>query len=843
MFLCLDYLYDSRLPRDAREVSTAGLRNQFGLPVGEAEVAALNHAISTHAPDGSSGSAVTDAALALLAREVMGDGRRADGPDGASALQVYPGPLHVGEPVQPPRDGSGADVLRRAQSIWAQASLRRGPVTLSIARTGVPDGTATVPVGRPVAFRISAIAGSGASLGGLALTVRCRGPVTCPRSLVSRPGGVVLRLRPTRPGRIALAVQALVPAADGLLSVDPDWRTHEGPVAGRHGRQRGWIARRVSTRVRAGIEVVSIPWEPSVTTLALPRTARPGATLVDVVTVADVPPDVDLRVVGTLYGPFPSPPRPTDCRPAHRVGTVTLRLDGAGTLRTPGLVADRPGHYTWVQHLPAQRRGPTPVAEVRTPCGLPEETTLVEPFTPQVATRASRPVVRAGETVHDVITVQGLGHARARLRWWLAGPVPPVDGGCAGVAWHDVLVHARGEMAVDGALATAPVLRSAPLRLELPGCYSFGHELEPSALSTAHRADPGIPAETVLVTPRRLAVETRISERAVLVGREVQDRIRLRGGRIPARATAAWTLVGPVSPGAVGCRGAVWDGAALRATGRLVLREGAGVTAPVRLDRPGCYSYAVDVEAGPTYEVLDSPVGLVVETVEVTRPVVPLLPDVPTGTPGPRAGVAPGAGRIVPLGRPQPSDRPDTAPTPGPRVPPRRFVPADLAAPAPVLPGTDRARGVLVLPGADPLRVVPTRVVDGVVAVPRAVDEVGWLAASARPGDLTGAALLLAHVSDGAHGPGAFAGLADLRPGQRVVWDGAVYEIEHRAVRPRRAGLPATVLRTDGPPRLHLVTCAHRVRRGDADFYRDNLIVTATLVRGGRGAAAVGAGD
>jgi len=104
----------------------------------------------------------------------------------------------------------------------------------------------------------------------------------------------------------------------------------------------------------------------------------------------------------------------------------------------------------------------------------------------------------------------------------------------------------------------------------------------------------------------------------------------------------------------------------------------------------------------------------------------------------------------------------------------------------------------------------------------------GWLNTTARPDDLIGASVVAGHLSNRRDSPHGLWRLDGVRVGDVIVWRSGAGE-RHRfvvsAVRhhPRRRGVPARLLRTDGSHVLHLITCA----RGRGGRFADNLVVTA----------------
>jgi hypothetical protein len=118
------------------------------------------------------------------------------------------------------------------------------------------------------------------------------------------------------------------------------------------------------------------------------------------------------------------------------------------------------------------------------------------------------------------------------------------------------------------------------------------------------------------------------------------------------------------------------------------------------------------------------------------------------------------------------------------------------------------------------------------LAVPNDPRTVGWFTPSAHREDLIGTSLVAGHVADTDGRPGALAPLVGARVGDVVVWRDALGRaLRFRVVSirrfPRAGGLPLSLLRPDGPHTLQLVTCTHRIPRGEGFHYTDNLVVSA----------------
>lgn len=126
--------------------------------------------------------------------------------------------------------------------------------------------------------------------------------------------------------------------------------------------------------------------------------------------------------------------------------------------------------------------------------------------------------------------------------------------------------------------------------------------------------------------------------------------------------------------------------------------------------------------------------------------------------------------------------------------------------------------------------VVPLGVTDGALDVPEDVHTIGWWKGGARPGASTGTAVLAGHVDSHVQGIGTLFYLETLPMGSRVVigTDGGhlTYRVVARHVYVKKQGLPTDLFRTDGAPRLVLITCGGPFDAATRQ-YADNVVVYA----------------
>lgn len=608
-FFCIDYLYDSRISAGAARVSTIGLRNQLNRPIGTWEVAALNYLISTHAPSGTTGSAVGNAALALIIREVMGDGIRNDG------TVVYQPGLKVGGTVKSVPGGMPNEILGQAQRWWSEASRLRGPWTVKMApRTATHE----VPLGAAVSYAVQVTSASGAVVTGTTVTFTCTGPIACPSAMVTGAQPKSVTLKPSALGTYTIVATANGPAGQGQL-LQGSWSAHGGTTAKNAGVQRGWITQRVSAKVAASGSAKIVKAVPKVVTKAQ-ASAAPGGTLTDLVTVAGLPPSYNHPMTATLYGPFDSAPMASSCTQDTIAGTVTMPLTKNGSFRTPGIKVTEAGYYVWTETLP----GDATTNPVQTACGIAEETTLVR-TSPRIATVLSSQRATEGALLRDTIEVSGTSGSSLDVGWELVGPMAPVEGRCSGVEWTQAPVAATGTIVAegDGRYVTPPS------QVSRAGCYTFAEAIPGTPVSGPAATRRGEPAETTIVRDRP-QFHTVASARRLEAPGAISDTITVNSvthGSI----RIIWELLGPIAPGVSGCSGLDWRQAPVRATGEVSSGAGSVRTAPVRVTTAGCYTFREHSRATPTAAEANSPAGLPEETALITRKPLRLVPEVPTG--------------------------------------------------------------------------------------------------------------------------------------------------------------------------------------------------------------------
>jgi hypothetical protein len=128
--------------------------------------------------------------------------------------------------------------------------------------------------------------------------------------------------------------------------------------------------------------------------------------------------------------------------------------------------------------------------------------------------------------------------------------------------------------------------------------------------------------------------------------------------------------------------------------------------------------------------------------------------------------------------------------------------------------------------------VLAVHALDGVLGVPGDPRELGWWADGAAAGAATGTVVLDGHVDSAVSGEGALFDLTRLQVGDLVVVTTTPGRTVRFVVTARRRyvkadGLPPDLFRTDGPPRLVIITCGGPFDRS-ARSYLDNIVVFAS---------------
>jgi hypothetical protein len=250
---------------------------------------------------------------------------------------------------------------------------------------------------------------------------------------------------------------------------------------------------------------------------------------------------------------------------------------------------------------------------------------------PQVATRASVATAVPGAALRDLVTVTDLpGGYRQTATATLFGPFD-VQPGPASCTPDRAFGQVQFPLVANGSVTTPAVTVTAP------GYYVWTESMPGDAQTSPVATPCGLTAETTLIrsAPPVLStphVHTVASAQHALVGGRVYDDIIVAGLPAGTSATVDWTLSGPISPRGGSCAHLDWARAPVLDRGSLVVtHDGTWRTATTVLPVAGCVSYAERLAGSAASVAVSTRPGVAVETVLVTRPVTPVVPEIPSG--------------------------------------------------------------------------------------------------------------------------------------------------------------------------------------------------------------------
>ncbi len=476
-------------------------------------------------------------------------------------------------------------------------------------------------------------------------------------------------------------------------------------------------------------------------------------------------PHVRLTISANGTASTPSPVR-TDASGVARVG---LTPTGAGAVRlaisTEPLAPERPRILA-----PTTRAAAANGQRLALPTSERVSTTVTAGVTasPRLTTAVDAQEVVPGQSIHDRVTLTGLGALHVRVQVELWGPFTThAEIACTGTPYWTGSFVAEG----DGTYPTTTV------RVDRVGYYSFRERIAPGPSNIGLVAPCAETTETTLARARPQLTTTAVPE-VSRPGSSVSDRIQVQGlGRTAAEIDVE--LFGPfASRAAVRCSGRpFWEGR--------VQVEGDGVvrSPSVHVDNAGFYAFRERTVRSELVPEIRTPCGLVAET--------PLV-----------------APRIV-AGRGE-SGRFVQAAGAGARTPVRVRVPG-LGIDAPV-------------------SAAQIDVAHGVLGAPKSIARTGWWRDGAAPGARSGAVLITGHVDSAKGGIGAFFQLRRAHTRERVevvTASGRTFAYDVVSVRSYRKGaVPTSIFSRRGAARLVLVTCGGPFDRASG-HYRDNVVLTA----------------
>gem|GEM_PF-5505842 len=181
-----------------------------------------------------------------------------------------------------------------------------------------------------------------------------------------------------------------------------------------------------------------------------------------------------------------------------------IKVNGSGTYQGGPVLVDRPGCYTWVEHLYIGKNLDKPDLTVSTPPGLTTETTLI--LEPSVGTVAQASDNYAGASLVDHINVTGMQNQTGVITGSILGPMAPVPGApanwpCEGIDWSNAATLADfSPVRISG----SGLYKTEPIATKSHGCYTFTEVLTPDNRDIPAVVTPaGLPSETVLLQQKK----------------------------------------------------------------------------------------------------------------------------------------------------------------------------------------------------------------------------------------------------------------------------------------------------------------------------------------------------
>lgn len=253
-----------------------------------------------------------------------------------------------------------------------------------------------------------------------------------------------------------------------------------------------WVIELPETRYVEGVvtecgiaeETTTVKARPSVTTLTSDFVVTPGAEITDTVWVTDTAGTYEHEVTADLWGPYPSRDD-MDCI-GDPFASVTFPVAGDGEYVTPGVVVEEPGLYVWTESFVGDELN----VPVDTPCGLSDETTLVQ-SQPELVTQTSDAVVETGSEITDTLTVSGIvGDFKETAQANLYGPFASMDDiDCSLDPYGSVKVTVTG----NGDFVTPGIV------VDEPGYYTWHEEFVGNEVNAGFTHTCGLVSETTLV--------------------------------------------------------------------------------------------------------------------------------------------------------------------------------------------------------------------------------------------------------------------------------------------------------------------------------------------------------
>ena len=392
-----------------------------------------------------------------------------------------------------------------------------------------------------------------------------------------------------------------------------------------------------------------------------------GTAISDTATVTGGPapaPAPTGTVTFTLFGP--ANPTCTGA-PIFTSGPIALAGGPPPTATSGTFTPTAIGTYNWV----AVYSGDANYPSVTSPCGAPNEASVVAPATPTIVTSALTPV-GLGNPIRDVATVTGAPAPApaptGTVTFTLFGPANPT---CTGAP-----IFTSGPIALAG--GPPPTATSGDFVPTAVGTYNWVAVYSGDANYVSVTSPCGAPNEASVVNQAPVNIAT-VATPTVTIGSPINDTATVTSGAVGAPAptgTVTFTLFGPANP--------TCTGAAIFTSGPIALAGGPPPTATSADFVPtavGTYQWIAVYSGDANYPSATSPCGAPNEA-SVVGPSTATI--VTTATPTVLLGGSISDTATV-TGGPAPAPRPP-APSPSPcsarPTPPAPAPPSSPAGPS-----------------------------------------------------------------------------------------------------------------------------------------------------------------
>ena len=297
------------------------------------------------------------------------------------------------------------------------------------------------------------------------------------------------------------------------------------------------------------------------------------------------------NITFTLFGPD----NPTCTGAPIFTSVVPVTGSGAGPFvfnSGPSQPLTAVGSYNWV----AVYSGNATNHAATSPCGAPNELSVVTRAAPELTTDASGPVT-VGEPINDVATLSGGFNPTGTITFTLFGPDNPTCTGAPIFTSAPVTVNGNG------------VYNSPPFTPTAPGTYQWIASYSGDANNVPVVTACSDPLESVVVNQGAPTISTMASP-SVQVGGQISDTATLAGGANPT-GDITFTLFGPDN--------ATCTGDPIFTSTVTVNGNGSYTSAAFTPTAPGTYRWVAVYSGDPNNAPVTSPCNAPNEIVVVTQ--------------------------------------------------------------------------------------------------------------------------------------------------------------------------------------------------------------------------------